>query len=163
MISSSHLRASTIGTLALVLLAAGLATAPEPADAHSMYPLEPVLGQRFVNAGGFVSLGLYVNRGPSNVDWTIHTELGLSGGDRLQNVWFYYRLYDRGLIVPPAPTNEIGRYSVPVRDWVQAGPNVFGGTITSHAGGNMDLVLEIYNNADIYGQEFNYYARARHP
>ncbi len=161
MTASSQLRAPALAMAALALLALGLMAAPERAQAHSMYIMDPRIGQPYVPAGQFLDLPLYSNFGPANVDWTIHTELGLSGGDRYQNVYFYYYLYDRALI-PPA-NNIIGRYAIPVRDWVQVGPNVFGGTITSHAGGNMDLVLEIWNNADIYGQYFNYYARARHP
>jgi hypothetical protein len=149
--------AAAIG--ALLLLMTGLAAAPEPAEAHSMYRLNPVSGQVFVPAGSFREYFFYQNQGPANVDWTIDTLIGLNGGDRYQDVYFYYFLYDRALT---DPTSTVGHYGAPVRDWVQPGPLVLGGTITAHTGGNMDLWIEIYSQ-DIYDQSFNVYARARHP
>ncbi len=131
--ASSQLGRPILAILALVLVGMGLLMAPEPARAHSMHILDARQNQMFVDAGSFSTLRLYSNIGPSNVDWTIDTQLGLIGGDRYQNVYFYYYLYDRAIL----GFNIIGRYSVPVRDWVQVGPYVFAGPISSHAGGNI--------------------------
>jgi hypothetical protein len=137
------MRRRDTATLLLVSLSAiltyQLLLAPTPTEGHSMTQTGSVTISLPIAAGTPENFYTVIDsQGPADKSWTIRTSIGLSNGDRFQKTRFAFSVQDL------SNDNRIGKYGVPVRDWVVVGTQAFASTISTHSNGNFWLYIWIH-------------------
>lgn len=96
---------------------------------------------------------LYDNIPVSDQNWAIRVNIGLSGGDITQFVWYDWFVIDNAI------SAEVARARASVFYWVEVGADIEAHTLTAHIGGTVDVGVTIHN-LDSNSQCFNLLTRA---
>lgn len=106
-----------------------------------------------VGAGATLLRLLYDNIPVSDQNWAIRVNIGLSGGDITQFVWYDWFVIDNAI------SAEVARARASVFYWVEVGADIEAHTLTAHIGGTVDVGVTIHN-LDSNSQCFNLLTRA---